>query len=174
MYDGVASFFQDQFAILDEAGNIITPGGRGQLPIHRAILNEHVSLGTVKLMIDWNPESVLIADRCGNIPLHLACQHCCMDIIKCLVNSDAGTVQIKDATGDLPIQIACRLGKCDVVKWILDMANGSGVSMENKDGKLPIQLLLYEASCDRDSLEYVQALNALLCAHPEAVAHLLA
>jgi ankyrin repeat protein len=172
--EGVISFFRDQLAILEEARNVTTPDSGGQLPIHRAMLNEHVSVGTVKLVINFNAGSVLIADLTGNIPLHLACQHCSMDIIECLVNSNAETLQIKDSSGDLPLHIACQHGKCDAVQWILEMTNGSWVSMENKDGELPIQLLLYEASCDRDGLEYVQAVNALLRAHPEAVAHLLA
>lgn len=56
----------------------------------------------------------------------------------------------------------------------MDLGKGCWrVLVENKDAKLPIQLLLYHSECDRDSLEYVQAVNALLRANPESVAHLL-
>jgi hypothetical protein len=43
----------------------------------------------------------------------------------------------------------------------------------NNEGKLPIELLLYQAVCNRDRLEYVQAVNKLLRANPESLTHLL-
>jgi ankyrin repeat protein len=172
--DAVISFFQDQLAIVDEARNDTTPDERGQLPIHRAMLNVDLPLGTVKLMI--NPRNVLVADRLGQTPLHIACQHCTFNIIYCLVGAHPRrTLLIPDSSGDLPLHVACRYGygRFSVVKWILGRA-ASGVSVENDNGKLPVEMLLYEADCDRNSLEYVQAVYALIRAHPESVTCFLA
>jgi ankyrin repeat protein len=176
--DPVISFLRNQLAIVNEARNVTTPDerGQGQLPIHRAMLNVNLPVGTLKLMIDANPQSVLIADRLGQIPLHIACQHCAIDIIKCLVGAHQDTLLIPDSSGDLPLHITCLYGRLGVVEWILDGAV-SGVSVENNQGKLPIEMLLYEANCDRKSrksLEYVQAVHALIRAHPESVSHLIA
>jgi ankyrin repeat protein len=90
-----------------------------------------------------------------------------------LVSAHAENLRHADSNGNLPIHIACRYGRCDVVKWILDRSD-AGVSVQNNEGKTPIQLLLCGSHVDRNSLEYVQTVNALLRAHPEALMDLCA
>ena len=41
-----------------------------------------------------------------------------------------------------------------------------GVSVKDAYNKLPIQVLLFEADCDRDSLDFVEAVGRLLYANP--------
>jgi ankyrin repeat protein len=166
--DEVISFFVDQLALANAAETVRTPDTIGRLPIHRAMFNVNLPVGTVKLMIHANPDSALVADLLGQTPLHVACQHCNMDVIKHLVDANQHSLLIPDSSGDLPLHIACRYGMFDGIEWILDRAGG-GVSIENYNGKLPIEMLLYEANCDRNSLEYVQAVYALLRSHPESV-----
>lgn len=196
--DAVITFFQDQLAIINEAENVRTPDIRGRLPLHRALFNVRVRVrvalfnvnlpvGTVKLMIGANLDSALIADRLGQTPLSIACRHCDILVIKYLVEACEDALQISDASGELPLHIACRYGRFDVTEWILDRAIGgcnvvkwilersdAGVSVQNNEGKTPIQLLLYDSQVDRNSLEYIQAVNALFRAHPDAVMDLCA
>lgn len=63
----------------------------------------------------------------------------------------------RDTHGNLPIQIACLEGKCNVVKYL-----SATFGHENSKGKLPIELLLYEAAgCDRDSIKNVKAFGPI-------------
>jgi ankyrin repeat protein len=169
--DAMITFFEDQLAIINEAKLVRTPDIRGRLPIHRALLNVNIPAGTIKLMIDVNPGSALIADRLGQTPLAIACRHCNIHVIKYLVEACKDALQINDAYGELPLHIACRHGRCNVVKWILERSN-AGLSVQNNEGNIPIQLLLYDADCNRNSLEYMQAVYMLLRAYPEAVIYL--
>jgi 23S rRNA G2445 N2-methylase RlmL len=52
--------------------------------------------------------------------------------------------------------------------------SGARLALQNNEGKVPIQLLLYGSDIDRNSLEYAQAVNALLRAQLEDVVHLRA
>jgi hypothetical protein len=68
--------------------------------------------------------------------------------------------------GYLPLHIACLAGKCHVVNYILERSN-HGASLPIH-GKLPIGILLSKlADCDRDSIEYVEAVGRLLRANPK-------
>jgi ankyrin repeat protein len=170
--DVMRHFFLDQLAIVNEARDVTTPvNGRGQLPIYLAMLNMNLPVGTIKLMIDANPQGVLAADEFGQTPLHIACQHRSINVIKLLLNADKDILLTPDTSGELPLHIACRSGKCDVVQWILKRTC-AGLSVQNNKGMMPIQTLLYDADCDRNSLEWVQAVYALLRAHPVVVVHL--
>jgi ankyrin repeat protein len=128
--NAVLSFLQGQLLFLVQVGLNWQP----EPPIHRAILNQEVHQGTIKLMLSQNTQSLGHADSNGNLPIHIAC---------------AG-------------------GKCAVVEMILKMTD-AGLSVQNSEGKIPIQLLLYDADCNRNSLEYMQAVHALLRGYPGAV-----
>jgi ankyrin repeat protein len=105
-------------------------------------------------MISANPESATARDNTGLNPLHHACNFCQVDVVKLLVDSNENSLE------EVPLHLACREGKCSVINWIMDRSD-YGVSLRNKDGKLPIELLLC-ANVNRDSLEYVEAMNRLL------------
>jgi ankyrin repeat protein len=85
-----------------------------------------------------------------------------------LVDASGASLKIKDSKGNLPLHIACRQGMCDIVNYILSKSE-CGVSAPNDERKLPIELLLYEAKCDRSNVEYIQAVDGLLRANPEAL-----
>ena len=42
----------------------------GQPPIHRAVQDLNTSVGTIKLMLEANPESAIVVDNQGSTPLH--------------------------------------------------------------------------------------------------------
>jgi ankyrin repeat protein len=141
------------------------PDERGRLPIHRLLQSSDVSVGTVELMISQNLESATTRDNQGFIPLHYACKFGHLDVAKFLVDFDKDSLKAVTLNGDLPLHIACREGKCSVINWIMGRSD-YGVSLRNKDGKLPIELLLCGADVDRHSLEYVEAMNHLLRSNP--------
>eukprot|EP00956_Cyclotella_meneghiniana_P025776 scaffold54458_cov36-Cyclotella_meneghiniana.AAC.1 len=66
--------------------------------------------------------------------------------------------------GNLPLHHACLAGKPDIVSYILKTTD-HGVTVQNSNGKLPIQMLLFDATCDRD-LQYVDAVDSLFRANP--------
>jgi hypothetical protein len=147
-----------------EAREIEIPNEDGELPIHQAFRNENVAKGTIKLMAAANPASLIAINGQGRTPLHIAfaCGFDDLDNVKSLVEINEACLTIGDSNQNLPLHIACRFGKSDVVNYILDKTD-CGVGVKNDDGVLPIQLLLSNAECDQNSLEYECNRHSLGC-----------
>jgi ankyrin repeat protein len=161
----LAAFLQSQLELQHQARDIVQPDANGQLPIHRVLRSFEPSLGTIKLMVPANPDSLTTADNQGFIPLHVACKFGHLDIVTYLIEAYEDSLQATTVRGYLPLHIACLSGKCNVVNYILERS-GFGISSPIH-GKLPIDLLLSDlANCDRNSLEYVEAVGRLLRANP--------
>ena len=64
--------------------------GDGRLLLHYALVDDDVSLGSIKLMMKVNPNAVRIAGHRGLIALHIACQCRSLDMVKLLVEFDKG------------------------------------------------------------------------------------
>jgi ankyrin repeat protein len=167
-----AVFLQSQLELQHQARDIVQPDQNGQLPIHRVLRNREPSLGTIKLIVADNRASLAAADSRGFIPLHIACKFGHLDIVKYLIEAKEDSLQATTVTGYLPLHIACLAGKCHVVNCILERSDFGASSPIH--GKLPIDLLLSDlANCDRNSLEYVDALGRLLCLNPAVAARSL-
>ena len=54
------------------------------------------------------------------------------------------------------------------MNYILDQS-AVGVTCQNTEGKLPIELLLYDAECDRSSMEFTDTVESLLKTNPAIV-----
>ena len=163
----VEAFFHTQLDFIHEAQEVGTPDNSGQLPLHRAIKNTDLPVGTIELMIAENPDSALQADYQGLMPLHLAFQAGNLKAIKYLTQKHHnGSFQVSDGTGKLPLHHACRYGRCEVINYIVQKTT-EGVNDPNVDGKLPIWSLLLDAPCDRNSLEYIRSVDLLLRACPD-------
>eukprot|EP00956_Cyclotella_meneghiniana_P025460 scaffold53208_cov37-Cyclotella_meneghiniana.AAC.3 len=162
----VIDFFEYQFEFHRQAQEYQDPDVNGQLPIHRVqqMKSENVSLGTIKLMVEAHRASVTVANIHGCIPLHLACQFGHVDIVKYLAEEDRNSLTTLDNGGNLPLHHACLAGKPDIISYILNMTD-HGVAVRNNAGKLPIQILLFDAICDRN-LQYVDAVDSLFRANP--------
>ena len=115
-------------------------------------------------MVEAHRASVTVADIHGCIPLHYACRLGDLNIVKYLVDNDKNSLATFDSGGNLPLHHACLAGKPDTVSYILDTTD-HGVAVRNHEGKLPIQILLFDAICDRD-LQYVDAVDSLFRANP--------
>ena len=142
-----------------------TPDSKGNLPIHRVLKSEYTLVGTIKLMLAAYPESVSMANSQGCIPLHIACQAGNLDAVKYIMSIDHDSLKTIDARENLPIHLACIWGRCNVIPCILEQST-YGVTMQNSDKLTPIELLLLESECDRDSIEYVEAIRSLLEVNP--------
>ena len=81
------------------------PDEQGLLPIHRALQDPDVSLGTVQLMIFDSPESSIARDNEGFVPLHYACRIGQLDVVKFLLDFDEGSYKEFTVRGDLPLHI---------------------------------------------------------------------
>ena len=168
----VESFLETQLEFIRQAREDTVQDNEGNLPIHRALRSEYVPVvGTIKLMLASNPACTRMANNLEMIPLHIACQSGNLDIVKCLVEANEDSFQLHDMKGNTALHIACLAGKTDVITYILNKSD-HGVSMQNADGSLPIQLLLFHAKCNRDSLEYIDSVDSLLRAYPAVVTFL--
>ena len=87
-----------------------------------------------------------------------------MNIVKYMVKEDKNSLTTLDNGGNLPLHRACIAGKPDIVNYILKTTD-HGVSVENNEGKLPIQLFLYGAVCVRD-LQHMDVIYSLVQANP--------
>jgi ankyrin repeat protein len=167
-FDPKTRFFQTQLEWERQAREQRQPDEQGRLPFHRFLQRSaDVSVGTAELMISANPESATARDNTGFNPLHYACKFGHVDVVKFLLDSNEESLKEVDLSGELPIHLACSEGKCGVANCILERSD-HGVSSRNKDGKLPLELLLC-ADVNRDSLEYIEAANRLLRAHPNVL-----
>ena len=166
----IASFLQSQIELICEAREKTKPDFNGDLPIHRALRSVDLpAVGTIKLMLAANPASVLTANSLNMLPIHVACLSGNLEIVECLNDANEGSLWLHDSRKNYPLHIACFAGKHDVINYILRKSDYRKVSEPNIDGKLPIQLLLYRANCDRDSLGYMNAVYSLIRANPALI-----
>ena len=107
-----------------------------------------------------------MVDNQGHTPLHIACQVGNLDIAKYLIKIDQNSLQATDTRGNLPLHLACAGGNCEVVSYILDQST-YGVTLQNSNEQTPIELLLYESECDRDDMDYVEAIRCLFEVNPD-------
>ena len=163
----IASFFESQLELIREAREETEPDFYGELPIHRALRRVDLpAVGTIKLMLAANPASVLTANSLDMLPIHAACLSGNLDIVECLEEANEGSLWLHDSRKNFPLHVACFAGKHDIINYILGKSDYQKLSEPNIDGKLPIQLLLYRAKCERDSLGYMNAVYSLLRAYP--------
>jgi len=81
--------------------------------------------------------------------------------IKLVISACPDDVRVASGHGNLPLHTACLLGKCNMVNYILEKTHAYGVTLQNKKNRLPLELLLYDVVCDRDSIDYVETIMRL-------------
>ena len=166
----IYSFLDSQRELIDEAREETEPDFYGELPVHRALRRVDLpEVGTIKLMLAANPASVLTANSLNMLPIHVACLSGNLEIVECLNDANEGSLWLHDSKKNFPLHVACFAGKHDIINYILGKSDYQKVSEPNIDGKLPIQLLLYRAKCERDSLGYMNAVYSLLRAYPALI-----
>ena len=147
-----------------------TPDGNGQLPLHRALVN-NAALGSIKLLIEANPQAVQSPDNSGALPLHIACQHRdSVNVVQYLVELDTTTLDAVDRVGNTLLHYACRDAGHEIIAMLLEKFDAVSVSKRNAQNKLPIDLL-WESNAveDRESVEYTDSVFRLLQVYPEMI-----
>ena len=161
----VASFFDYQLYFVRLSEEHAAQDENGEFFMHSGLNRGLLSLGTIKLMVKANPAIINVADNRGNTPLKIAVNHGDNEIAKYLIKVDVECLSRSDWRGNFLLHHACLAGNCNIVNFILETSD-HGASVRNFKGKLPIQLLLYDADCNRDIIEFVSAIHFLLLAYP--------
>ena len=164
-FEEAVTFFESQLEFLRQSAEDTTPDDNGQLPIHRGLFDKVLRLGTIKLMVKANPTIINASDNQGCITLHIASKVGQLDIAKYLIETNIDSLEVYDLEGNCALHHACLTGNCDIINCIIEKSN-HGASVRNSEGKLPIQMLLHDPDCNRNSLEYVSAIYGLLLAYP--------
>ena len=147
-----------------------TPDDKGRFPLHKALQN-NVSLGSIKLLVNSNPEAAQSPDNSGALPLHIACQHHdSASVVQYLLCLDEAVLEIVDRQWNTALHYACLGAKYETIALLLEKYDAVSVSKRNADGKLPIDLLWKSNEVsDRESLEYTGSVFQLVRANPEMV-----
>ena len=105
----VAAFLnpQLQYALIALDPELVTtPDEDGNLPIHRALYDDRVALGTIKLLLDANNSTLLTPTHNGNTLLHEACRLGEYGVIEMLMTRyPTEQVHTQNSLGELPIQV---------------------------------------------------------------------
>ena len=104
---------------------------------------------------------------------HAKCKVGEFDVVKCLVELRKDCLEVADAQGNLALHHVSLVGYCDAINYILDVSD-YGVTMPIDEKKLPVQLLLHDSDCNRNSLDYVEAIFRLLRVDPVETLSILA
>ena len=88
------------------------------------------------------------------------------------MKADEESLNMFDVNNDFALHHAYIGGQCDIVSSVLTQTS-QGASLLNMDGKLPIEILLYDAECDQESHEYFEAVYHLLCVYPDSLIELM-
>jgi len=184
----VFQFFKDQLKYVQQEENVRLPsslmqrGGWIDLakrmkglvrpstlwlpPLHQALYN-NATLGVVKLILHGNPDTLLVDDHKGVMPLYIACEFSSVEVVKFLIKQlDDDTLLNNIGPGkNSALHFACRGGNCNTINYLLDKQIAV-VSAHNSDQKLPIHLLC-ESGGDSESVAYVETIWRMILANPE-------
>ena len=82
-----------------------------------------------------------VANKSGQLPLHIACSQCEIEIVK-LVSSEPGlNVNTQDSDGNTPVHLACKPVFIQCVSYLV-LEKKCDINVQNNEGKLPIHILL--------------------------------
>jgi ankyrin repeat protein len=111
--------------------------------------------------------SVEIPNENGQLPIHQAVANLKVDMatIKLMTAANPASLMAIDGQGQTPFHIACQMGKCDIISYIMEKSRCVATA-KNKDGFLPIQLLISNSNCDRNSIRYVEVFMQLFLIDP--------
>ena len=181
----IAAFLEAQTKYCLDAKSLdklTTRDENGRFLLHRALLDDDVSLGTIKFILKGYPDAIGLQDNNGMLPVHLACrlnkggifrydfQQNSSSVLQFLVEQDQSALEIRDAAGDSLLHHVCKHGNSDAVLYLVEQCP-SLVSSENDAGVLPVHLL--SAKAGKFSVEHTEAIWRLLVAHPATVASAL-
>lgn len=131
-------------------------------PLHLA-LQYGASIEVLNALIAMNPPSLLKRNEQGCTPLHYvflisdkACQS--ISMIKSLLTTPGeNAARLKDSEDRLPLHIAAERGAEAAILALLIEANTDGCYRQNKDGDLPVHLLIRSGNANSTTVEMLLA-----------------
>jgi len=179
----IVRFLREQVLCAPKAQDMTdmtTPDENGWLPLHRALSDKPLPLGTIKLLVKGNPSAIRVPDNQFAFPLHIACEFSSAKVVRYLAGeSNKYILAHLDENKDSILHYACRGRNLDIVKYLLDEHTSLVSSVEvNGTGELPIHLLCkpgkdkfddFTIIDDYDGTECTEAIWRMLLAKPEAV-----
>ena len=167
-YDELQSLIDADRSVLQSTG--ILDYTFGNLPIHFACSNPHITLRVVQLLLDKWPGSISQANEYGSLPIHFLCENdklvkaVLVDILTVLLTTFPESVQHENSDGALPLHRAARSGMpLEVLKILVNMYPESVRIPVSSTGALPIHRACVSSNCNLDSVEY------LLLDYPEGI-----
>ena len=140
------------FLLKSKAAFTHIQNNNGELPLHLLLKHGCCDYHLIKLLI--SPHSLCVQDKDGNTPLHIACQRglsfhiattCIYSAISLLVDESSSSFVYYSSSHFKKLFLASTLR--------LDALNC--LSLQNKDGHTPLQVLLYYMESPRVILEVV-------------------
>lgn len=135
--------------LLDEGANVYAQDRAWSIPLHEAIMSEHLEI--VKVLIEDEKYTMNTADKQGKMAIHCAALTGNMDIITYLVEEKKANVNAWDWLGRTPIHYAVDSKNLKAVKYLIE--KGAKTSISDEDGN---NLLLRAA--ENNILEIVKYL----------------
>ena len=122
--------------LVDECGcDVVTQGGKGQIPLHNAAQNGHTAV--VTCLVEKSASSVECKDRSHRTPLHYACLKGHMEVVHALTSIHHSDPMTRDKDGVTPIHVASGKGHNDVVKFLISQCK-CDTSVRDNAGRTPI------------------------------------
>ena len=129
-------------AILDKGANVNAQNARGLTALHWISLNNDTEdASKVQIVVDLIEKGadVNLRDYSSQTPLHWATTHNQTEIVKALIDKGADIHARESFEGNTALHIAADKGYISIMKLL--MKHGASVSLKNKWGKSPFDLI---------------------------------
>jgi ankyrin repeat protein len=149
-------------------------------PLHP--LRVKIQLGTLvwkyfrTLLLSVDAVLLRMRDDAGKLPIHIACQtHAPVDVLVTLVERDPATLCMADHAGALPLHEYCHRFRdthddASALRWLVDRGGVGTLAVRNRDGALPLHVLLCGASTTTTASLLLSAVRYLIQSFPGSVA----
>jgi len=151
-----------QIPMSTQVSMILEKDASNSVPLHLA-LKYGASVEVLNALIEANPSSLLTKDEQGCTPLHYVFLISdeiipTLSVVRTLLTTPGeNAARIKDSVDRLPLHIAAQIGANDAILELLLDANADGCYRKNRDGDLPIHLLVRSDKATASSVEILLA-----------------
>merc|ERR1711862_674200 len=101
-------------------------------------MGQRASLGSIKLAVENDLDTLLTPGPSGLLPLHVGCHFRDAATVKYLVETCPKALRVRDSRSQYPLHHACLGGNCNVINYL--GVEITGASVRNTDKMLPIEL----------------------------------
>ena len=139
--------------------NVNTTTQNGDTPIHTIIQQikdqeEYKLIQIVEYLVNEKHCDLSVPNKCGNLPLHVACQHNSLALVKLVSNCSVNTA---DKNGNTPLHIALKeispKKGYEIVQYLVTEKH-CDLTLPNENGFIPLHI-----ACQRGSLPLVELVS---------------